>query len=72
MIFRIFVGEQPSGDNPAGNPQGQQGRISLSEKLRLAVKRNAMGVKTSGTAPIVIELPVIMASNSRTSVDTLH
>ena len=72
VIFRIFVGEQPAGDNPAGKPQGQQGRISLSEKLRMAVKRNAMVVKTAGAAPIVIELPVVTASNNRASVDTLH
>ena len=36
VLFRIFVGDKPATDKPGERPQG---RVSLSEKLRLAAKR---------------------------------
>jgi hypothetical protein len=39
VLFRIFVGDKPATDKPGERPQG---RVSLSEKLRLAAKRPAL------------------------------
>jgi hypothetical protein len=44
VLFRLFVGEKPAEEAPAPPPPAErpQGRSSLSEKLRLAAKRQAV------------------------------
>jgi len=64
VIFRIFVGKQPEGQKPAEKPAGKpQGRNSLSEKLRMAVKRNPGSVK-GAFLPVSVGGLIVEASNT--------
>ena len=68
VIFRIFVGEKPLREKPVEKPQGRNG---LTEKLRLAVKRNPGAVK-GAALPITVDGSIVVAANARMPLGALH